>query len=565
MKKAFFCSLLQVLGFTLFQSCSQPKTTADLIILNGKVATVNSTFSIQEAVAVKDKKIMFVGSQEDAQAFIGADTQLIDATNMLVLPGLIDAHAHLLSLGNQLSQLYTSDSKSYEDILEKVRVAAQNTPAGEWIIGGRWDHNTWEDKTFPWHDALSKVSPNNPVYLSRVDGNSALVNQKALDIAGITAVTENPEGGTIIRKPDGSPTGVLINRAMNLVKQHFPAMDMEEQKKRIQQAVDAANKDGLTGVHEAGISPFQVDAFKELVQDSVLDMRVYAMLGDQKNPEFASEDLVEYFKSIRIEEMGGDLFSLKSLKLYFDGALGSRGAAFFDPYDDDPHNKGLLRIPPDYIMEVAEAALQADMQVCTHAIGIRGNRWCLDAYEEALTKFPKDDHRFRIEHAQIVEAEDIERFKKLNIIPSVQPTHCTSDKHFVVDRIGEKRAEGAYAWRSFIDAGLIMPCGSDFPVESTNPLLGIYALVTRQDAQGQPENGWFPEQKITMEEAIKGFTIWAAYGAFQEDILGSIEVGKYADFTILDKDILTINPKEILDTKVAYTIVGGDVKYKQQE
>lgn len=281
MIKAYFYSLLG-LGLILLQACTPPKITADLIILNGKVATVDSAFSIQEAVAVKDKKIVFVRSQQEVQAFKGDHTQLIDATDMLVLPGLIDAHGHLVSLGNQLSQLYTSESKSYEEIVEKVRVAAQNAKAGEWIIGGRWDHNTWEDNSFPWHDALSEVSPNNPVYLSRVDGNSALVNQKAMDIAGITSATENPEGGTILRKPDGAPTGVLINRAMNLVKQQFPAMDIEEQKRRIQQAVDAATKDGLTGVHEAGISMFQVNAFKELVQDSVLDMRVYAMLGDQK-------------------------------------------------------------------------------------------------------------------------------------------------------------------------------------------------------------------------------------------------------------------------------------------
>lgn len=400
------------------------------------------------------------------------------------------------------------------------------------------------------------------MYLSRVDGNSALVNQKALEIAGITAETLDPPGGKIIRNADGSPTGVLINRAMNLVKVHFPEESLEARKDKLQQAITVCNESGLTGVHEAGISLPEVEAFKALVDDGLLDMRVYAMLGDQKNPEYAAEDLVAYFKKHRIESYGDQLFSLKSLKLYFDGALGSRGAAFFDPYHDDPTNRGLLRIPPEYITKVAKAALQADMQVCTHAIGIRGNRLCLDAYGEALEAFPKEDHRFRIEHAQVVRKENIEQYVKWQVVPSVQPTHSTSDKHFVIDHIGEERARGAYAWRSFIDANLVMPCGSDFPVESTEPLLGIYALITRQDIEGKPAEGWFPEQRVTIEEAIKGFTIWAAYGAFQEDILGSIEVGKYADFTILDKDILTIPPDEILKTNVVYTIVGGEVIYQ---
>lgn len=544
-------------------SCTTQEPPADMVILNGKVATVDSSFSIQQAVVVKDKKVLFVGTNKQASKYVGDQTKVIDAKNLLVLPGLTDAHAHLVSLGNKLSQLNTSDCSTYEQVIARVGKAAENAAAGEWIIGGRWDHNKWDPAVFPLHNELSKVSPNNPVYLSRVDGNSALVNQKAMDIAGITASTPDPAGGTIIRNADGSPTGVLINRAMNLVKKHFPEESAIARKEKLQKAVAACNRSGLTGVHEAGISMAEVEAFKALVDEGLLDMRVYAMLGDQKNPEYAAEDLVAYFKEKRIDNYGDQMFSLKSLKLYFDGALGSRGAAFFDPYHDDPTNTGLLRIPQEYIAKVAKAALQADMQVCTHAIGIRGNRLCLDAYGEALEEFPKEDHRFRVEHAQVVRQEDIDKYVALQVLPSVQPTHCTSDKGFVEDRIGTERAKGAYAWRSFIDAGLTMPCGSDFPVESTDPLLGIYALVTRQDAAGKPEGGWYPEQRVSIEEAIKGFTIWAAYGAFQEDILGSIEVGKYADFTILDKDILEIDPEEIPNTQVAYTIVGGEVKYQK--
>jgi predicted amidohydrolase YtcJ len=291
-------------------------------------------------------------------------------------------------------------------------------------------------------------------------------------------------------------------------------------------------------------------------------MRVYAMLGEQEIPVLEG-DLFEYFSKHRLENYGDHFLSVRSIKLFFDGALGSRGAAFFEPYEDDPGNTGLLRITPEYITDVTRAALRADMGVCTHCIGIRGNRLCLESYGTALEENPKQDHRLRIEHAQIVRDEDIEMFKDLGVIPAMQPTHCTSDMPFVEDRVGSKRAEGAYAWRSFLDAGMVIPCGSDFPVESNNPLLGIYAAVTRQDVEGYPEDGWFPEQRMTREEAVKGFTIWAAYGAFQEDILGSIEVGKLADFTILDKDILSIEPKEILTTDVLYTIVGGKIVYEK--
>jgi len=285
------------------------------------------------------------------------------------------------------------------------------------------------------------------------------------------------------------------------------------------------------------------------------------MLGEEKDLPLEM-DLVSYFKEHRIEQYGRHMLSVRSIKLFFDGALGSRGAAFFKPYADDPGNTGLLRITPEYITAISEAALEADMGVNTHCIGIRGNRLCLEAYENALSANPKPDHRFRIEHAQIVEQQDVEKFSSLGVIPSMQPTHCTSDMYFVEERIGSERAQGAYAWRWFLDAGLVIPCGSDFPVESNNPLLGIYAAVTRQDPSGWPGGGWHPEQRMTIEEAIKGFTIWAAYGAFQEDVLGSIEAGKYADFTVLDKDILEIPPKEILDTKTIYTIVGGKIRYR---
>jgi hypothetical protein len=506
---------------------------------------------------------VFVGTNEEVEAFIFPNTTVIELEGKLALPGLIDAHAHLHSLGEELTSLNITGTTSYQQIIDKVAEKVKTVEPGEWITGGRWDQNDWDDKSFPVHDALSEVSPDNPVYLTRVDGNSAFANRKALEFSGITRDTPDPFGGVIIRTKSGEPTGVLINRAMNQVIENIPADSDERYREKFRKAVNSCLKVGLTGVHEAGVGPHAIEMYKDLFDKGKLKMRIYAMLGEEEDLPL-DMDLVAYFRKHRIEGYGDHMLSVRSIKLFFDGALGSRGAAFFKPYEDDPQNSGLLRITPEYIYEISKAALEADMGVNTHCIGIRGNSLCLDAYEKAFKENPKEGHRFRIAHAQIVRPEDVKKFVSLGVIPSMQPTHCTSDMYFVEDRVGKERAEGAYAWRWFIDAGLAIPCGSDFPVESNNPMLGIYAAVTRQDVKGWPETGWYPEQRMTREEAIKGFTIWAAYAAFQEDVLGSIEVGKYADFTVLDKDILEVQPKEILTAKVVYTIVGGKIRYRTE-
>lgn len=541
------------------------KPEADLVLFNGKIATVDSAFSIQEAVAVRGDRIVFVGSKDGVAAHIGPGTDVIELDGKLVLPGLIDAHAHMHNLGEELKNLDISGTTSFFQIVDRVAERVEETPPGDWIFGGRWDQNDWEDKSFPEHDALSTVSPDNPVFLRRVDGNSAFVNQKALDIAGINSDTPDPFGGVIHRKPSGEPSGVLINKAMNLVKDEFPEETEAEYSEKLIRGIESCLAKGLTGWHEAGIGPWEIELYKRLIDEDRLHMRAYAMLGEQEASllEGSVEEIAGHFKSQRIADYGGAMLSVRSIKLFFDGALGSRGAAFYEPYSDDAENRGLLRITPEYITKISQAALMADMGVNTHCIGIRGNRLCLDSYEKAFRAFPRADHRFRIEHAQFVRDEDIAKFEELEVVPAMQPTHCTSDMPMVPARVGMERAKGGYAWRSFLEAGMVIPCGSDFPVESNDPMLGIYAAVTRQDASGHPEGGWFPEQKMTIEEAIKGFTIWAAYGAFQEDILGSLEVGKLADFTVLDKDILTLPPSEILNTQALYTIVGGQVRYKR--
>ena len=558
----FFVVVTFIAVLIPFLSCQkQEKTEADLVLLDGNVITVDPDFSIQEAVAVKENKILAVGTISSIKKFISPKTQVIDLDQNTVLPGLIDAHAHMNSMGEELTYFNIRDCRSFEEIVERVQKEVRNRQQGEWIIGGRWDHTQWETKEFPVHDSLSAVSPNNPVYLSRVDGNSALVNKKTLELAGIDKNTPNPEGGVIIKKQSGEPTGVLLNRAMNLVKAHFPPETDESWKQKILQAVDDCIKKGLTGWHEAGVSVREIRLYKELIDQNRLKMRVYAMLGDQEIPVI-DQDLYSFFKNNWVENYGDHFLEVKSIKLFFDGALGSRGAAFFQDYADDPGNKGLLRITPDYIVRVCQAALKADMGVNTHCIGIRGNRLCLESYIKALKENPTPDHRFRIEHAQIVRKQDIELFSEHRILPSMQPTHCTSDMTFIEERIGKERCRYAYAWRSFLAAGLAIPCGSDFPVESNNPFYGIYAAITRQDHDQNPEDGWHPEQKMIREEAVKGFTLWAAYAAFQENRLGSIEKGKYADFTVIDRDILTVEPKQILDTQVLFTIVDGEIQFQ---
>ena len=555
----FLSLLILLIGFV--ETSCQRRASADLVLLGGKTVTVDEKFSIQEAVAVRDSRIIYVGSLKKAESYIGPETEVLDLEGTLVLPGLIDAHAHIYNLGQELTSLNVTGSKTYREIIDRVAERVKAVPSGEWIVGGRWDQNDWDNTDFPVHDPLSAISPENPVYLKRIDGNAAFANAKALKLAGIDRDTPDPFGGVIHRKENGEPSGVLINRAMNQVEALIPKDTEELYRARVIKAVDSCLSVGLTGVHEAGISPEEIAIYKSLIDDNQLKLRVYAMLGEQENPVIDG-DIEAYLEENRVEQYGDHLLSVKSAKLFFDGALGSRGAAFFEPYADDPENNGLLRITPEYVYRVARAALMTDMGVNTHCIGIRGNRLCLEAYERALKENPKADHRFRIEHAQIVRPEDVQKFAELGVIPAMQPTHCTSDMYYVEERIGADRAKGAYAWRDFLEVGLKIPCGSDFPVESNNPLLGIYAAVTRRNVSGWPEGGWYPEQKMTIEEAIKGFTIWAAYGAFDEDLLGSIEAGKLADFTVLDRDILTIEPEDILKTKVLYTIVGGQIMYK---
>ncbi len=557
-----FCGCL----FLFFISCStNPK--ADLVIY-GKVATVDENFSIAQAIAVKDNKIVYVGDKQGVDTWIGKPTQVIDAGNQLVMPGMHDAHCHPFNLGNddEGDWFSVSNAHNFDEMVALIAEKAKKMKPGEWIIGGGWNQEKWPGRKLPIHDAVSAVTPNNPLFLYRHGGNSAFVNAKALEIAGITKDTPDPFGGKIYRKPNGEPTGFLTNMGNNMVHKHFPKEDhpVKWYTDRYDMAQKIAHQAGLTGWTDAGIYPDHIAYYKTMVDEGMLKIRSNIML---QNPR--EGNLEEHFRAQRVLNYGGEeMMQVRSIKMYYDGALGSRGAAFFEPYLDDPmnpDNRGNTEVPIEHVYEVAKAALKTGMQVCPHALGIRGNSEVLEAFERALKENPVEDHRFRSEHAEVVREVDIQKMVELGIIPSVQPTHCTSDMVFIADRIGEKRSEESGSpWRKMIDAGLEPANGSDFTIESHKPLWGIYAAITRQDHTGWPEGGWYGDQRMTREEAIRGYTIWAAKAAFWENVLGSIEVGKLADIVVLDSDILECTPKEILSTEVLYTIVNGEVVYSKQ-
>ncbi|MCU0617926.1 MAG: amidohydrolase [Gemmatimonadaceae bacterium] len=440
---------------------------------------------------------------------------------------------------------------SYAELIARVKARAATLPKGAWVEGRGWDQNQWADGQFPTHEALSAAVPDHPVYLTRVDGHAALVNAAAMKAAGLTRATRDPAGGRILKGANGEPTGVLIDRAEEIVARVMPAPTREQTRQALLEAQRVMHRWGLTGVHDAGAGRAMIELYEEMAQSGELNLRLYAMIADDSAA-------ISHFMAMgpRSALHNGRLW-VRSIKLYSDGALGSRGAALLEPYSDDADNSGLLVSPPAHIQDVAERALARGFQVNTHAIGDRGNRLVLDAYQKALDKFPRADHRFRIEHAQILHYSDIPRFAQLGVIPSMQASHQTSDMYWAGKRLGPERLLGAYAWRSLLNSGVIIPNGSDFPVEYVNPLISFHAAIARQDANDYPVGGWYPDQRMTRDEALKSMTLWPAYSAFQETELGSLTVGKHADFVVLSQDIMRVAAELVLKTEVLSTWVGG--------
>jgi len=552
--KLFFLVLL--LFATLLCGAQAP----DWILVNASIYTVDARRPRAQALAVRGERLAAVGSNEQVRALAGPATRVVDAGGLTVVPGLIDAHGHMLGLGQSLERLDLREAASPDDVARRVRQEAARRRPGEWIQGRGWDQNKWPGKEFPTHDAISAAAPENPVYLTRVDGHAGWVNRKALELAGVSAATADPPGGRLIRGPDGVPTGVLVDRAQGLVTSKIPSAGPRQIQDALARAAQECARLGLTGVHDAGVSMEIITAYKELIAENKLPLRIYAMIRG------SGATLDEYFQRGPEVNYGGGRLTVRSIKLGVDGALGSRGAALLEPYADEPGNRGLITLASSQMIQVCERALERGFQVNTHAIGDRGNRIALDAYEAAFLgrkEYPRD-HRFRIEHAQVLAPDDIPRLGRLNVIASMQGTHATSDMPWAEARLGRERARGAYAWQALLKTGARLANGSDFPVEAVNPLWGFYASITRQDHASQPAGGWFADQRLSREEALRSFTLDAAYAAFEERDKGSLEPGKLADFIVLSRDIMTIPPADVLKTEVVRTVVGGQTVWERR-
>jgi predicted amidohydrolase YtcJ len=542
--KNIFLFLTILLTLFLMSTCKSDK--ADLIVYNAKVYTIDDNFSTAEAFAIRDGRILAVGKNLEILDKFEAKKE-IDLMGHYVYPGLIDAHCHFFSYGLSLQTADLTGTKSFSQILEILQEHSLKFPA-EWIIGRGWDQNDWEIREFPSNEKLDELFPGKPVFITRIDGHAALASSEALQRAGINPGIEVP-GGTIFTG-NGKLTGLLLDNAIELVRKIIPEQSKEEKSAGLLNAQENCFAAGLTSVHDAGLDYEDLHLIDSLQKAGMLKMRIYGMLQPgRKNFE-------EYlYKGI----YKTDHLNVRSLKLYADGALGSRGALLLEPYSDDPGNYGLLTTDTNILISHCMEAYKFGYQVNTHCIGDSANRLILKLYGDILKG--ENDRRWRIEHAQVVNPDDFILFRKYNIIPSVQPTHATSDMYWADERLGEKRMKGAYAFKKLLEQNGWIPDGSDFPVESINPVYGFYAAVSRKDLEGYPEGGFMPEQRLTREEALRAMTIWAAKAAFEENEKGSIEAGKLADFIVIDSDLMTIPEKEIPDVKIRMTFSGGEQVY----
>jgi predicted amidohydrolase YtcJ len=534
---------------------------ADLVIINGKVFTIDENKPLAEAIAIKGENIIAVGTTSEISGFINKGlTKVIDAHGRLVIPGFNDAHVHFGPLDPDFIELrYTTDPSI---ITQKVKEQVAKSKPGELIRGGHWEHEMFVNKKWPTKELIDKVSPNNPVILSRADGHSVLVNSYVLKASGITKATPNPFGGEIQKDPvTGEPTGILKENAEGIIKtgEIKPARTSEEENSRVWKgyllALKEARECGVTSVQIPGEADF--GAYKKLQKDGELTCRV-----DIGKPLTGDTVLLKsYLELEKTYPKSGNWIRFGYLKGFIDGTIGSGTALMFKPFTDNPSTSGLAMMPYETFEKMVITADKLGFQIGVHAIGDKGNNWVLNAYEKAIQINGKHRSRHRVEHAQTLQLSDIPRFPLLGVIASMQPTHCISDKKFCEKRIGTERAKGAYAWKSLEDAGAVLAFGTDYQVEPLNPMEGLYAAVTRKDRNGEEGNGWHPEQKITMADAIKYYTIGSSYSQFMENRKGLIKQGYLADIVIVDKDLLKIPENEIMKTKVDYTITGGKIVY----
>ncbi|MEM9488669.1 MAG: amidohydrolase [Myxococcota bacterium] len=533
-----------------------PSDAAELVLLGGDVITMSPERPRAQALAVRDGMIAAVGSDGDVRALIGPATRIIELGGRSVTPGLVDGHCHLYGLGGALDSVSLRGMTSATAAAHAVAKAADGRPSGEWIVGRGWDQNLWTPAQFPHHSVLDAVVPDHPVAVRRIDGHALWANRAAMTMAGITRTTADPPGGRIVRDERGEATGVFIDTAMPLIEKHIPEPPAAVRRRRILQAAAMAVQSGLTGVHEMGIDATTAAVYRELAERGELPLRVDAYMS---RPELLSD--------LSAPGRGGQarrsdsFFRVRGVKLYADGALGSRGAAMLAPYSDAPQLTGNTLLNADEIARVATQLTGDGWQLAIHAIGDAANRAVLDGYQVTLRERQGDDLRLRIEHAQIVAPADLPRFAALGVLASMQPTHATSDMPWAEARVGAERIRGAYAWRTLLASGARIVSGSDFPVEEVSPLLGLYAAVTRSDLAGQPPAGWYPEQRMTLDEAVKTFTIDAAYAVFAEDRRGRLQPGYAADITVYDRALSA--DMSLLQTQIDLTVVGGRVVHER--
>lgn len=543
MQKLFF--LLLAISIA---SCAPEKLPADLLIKNATIYTVDKDFSTANALVVKDGKILEIGLKPELELKYKIK-ETYDAKGNTVVPGLIDAHAHLYGLGMSLQQVDLVGTTSFEEVLGRV-VAFQEEKNMPYIIGRGWDQNDWDDKNFPTKKELDSLFPDTPVSLRRIDGHAMLVNSKALELAGITSKTK-VAGGEIVLE-NGEPTGIIVDAPMRLIGKTFPETTPEVSIEALLEAEKLCLQYGLTTVDDAGLDRNIIELIDQLQKEGKFKLRMYAMVSNSPQNR-------DYYLSNGIYKT--DRLNVRSFKVYSDGALGSRGAAMREPYSDMPGHYGAMIATADSLKYLAEKIAASEFQMNTHAIGDSANIAVLRAYKKALEG--KTDRRWRVEHAQIISAQDFDYFDdNNNILPSVQPTHATSDMYWAEDRVGAERIKGAYAYKELLEKAGSIALGTDFPVEHVNPMYTFYAAVARKDLKNYPENGFQMKDALTREEALKGMTIWAAFANFEENEKGSIEVGKFADFTVLDKDIMNVDEKELPNTKVLATFINGEKVYE---
>jgi len=546
------------------------KQPADLILTNGKIITLEDIAPTAEALAVSGDRIIAVGTAKKIKPYIGSSTRVIDLQGQTAIPGFIDSHAHFTGVGEARMILDLTQARNWDEIVALVAEAARKAKPGEWVRGRGWHQEKWDKRPepsidgLPIHDALSGVTPDNPVMLEHASGHSCLANAKAMELGGVTAMTPDPAGGEIVRDARGKPIGAFRETAQGLIGRPLYGSELkkteaeraDQERKAIDLAVQECLSKGITSVHDAGASFGTINLYRALAEQGKLGVRIYAMISEENSG--LQQRLAQY----RIIGAGQNHLTVRAIKRLLDGALGAHGAWLLEPYADLPTSTGLNTTPIEELKETARLAIENDFQLCTHAIGDRANREVLNIYEQAFADHSeKKDLRWRVEHAQHLGPSDIPRFGRLGVIAAMQGVHCTSDGPWVVKKLGEERAkEGAYVWRSIMDGGAVICNGTDAPVEDIDPIPSFYATVTRKMKGG---TAFFPEQRLSREEALRTYTLNGAYAAFQENLLGSLKPGKLADITVLSKDIITVAEEEIPKTEVRLTIVGGQVLYQK--